>query len=61
VPVLADDDVIVHRDAERPGDVDDLLRHLDVGAARRRIAGRMLVQEDTAPAIELPKQDFSAN
>ena len=32
MPVLADDDVIVHRDAERFCDVDDLLRHLDVGA-----------------------------
>ena len=30
---LADDDVVVHRDAERLGDIDDRLRHLDVGAA----------------------------
>src|SRR4051794_13467840 len=32
VPVLADDDVIVHRDAERLRHVDDRLGHLDVGA-----------------------------
>jgi hypothetical protein len=31
VALLANDDVIVHRDSERPGNVDDRLRHLDVG------------------------------
>ncbi len=30
MPVLADDDVIVHGDAERTGDVDDRLGHLDI-------------------------------
>ena len=39
MPVLTDDDVIVHGDAERPRDVDDRLRHLDVRLRRRRIAG----------------------
>jgi Phage integrase family len=39
MPILADDDVVVHGDAERAGDVDDRLRHLDVGLRRRRIAG----------------------
>jgi hypothetical protein len=29
MPVLADDNVVVHRDAERPGDVDDRLGHVD--------------------------------
>ena len=38
MPVLADDDVVVHRDAERLGDIDDRLGHLDVGARGRRIA-----------------------
>ena len=38
VAFLADDDVVVHGNAERLGDLDDRLRHLDVGAARRRIA-----------------------
>lgn len=31
MPVLADDDVIVHGNAQRLGDVDDGLGHLDVG------------------------------
>ena len=28
------------------GDIDDRLRHLDVGVRRRRIAGRMIVHQD---------------
>ena len=46
VTVLADDDVIVHRNAERAGNVDDGLGHLDIGLRRRRIAGRMVVHWD---------------
>src|SRR5215475_5921645 len=46
VPVLADDDVVVHGDAERLRHLDDRLRHLDVGARRRRVAGGMVVDED---------------
>ena len=38
VPVLADDDVIMHRDPEWGGDVHDLPRHLDVGRGGCRIA-----------------------
>jgi hypothetical protein len=45
MPFLADDDVIMHRDAERLRHRDDLLRHLDVGVGRRRIAGRMIMDE----------------
>jgi hypothetical protein len=45
VPLLADDDVIVHGNAERGRHRDDLLRHLDVGAGRSWIAGRMVVHE----------------
>ena len=44
MPVLADDDVVVHVDAERAGDVDDRLGHLDIGLRRRRIAGGVVVQ-----------------
>jgi hypothetical protein len=43
MPVLADDDVIVHGDAERRGDVDDRLGHLDIGLRRRRIARGVVV------------------
>jgi hypothetical protein len=45
VSVLADDDVIVHGNAERLRHRDYLLRHLDIGARRCRIAGRMVVQD----------------
>ena len=43
---LADDDVVVHRNAERIGHADNLLRHLNVGARRRRIAGRVVVHQN---------------
>ena len=45
VAVAADDDVIVHRDAERFCDRDDLPRHRDVLRRGRRIAGGMIVDE----------------
>jgi hypothetical protein len=45
-PVLADDDVVVHGDAERGGDVDDRLRHPDVRLRRRRVATGMIVHQD---------------
>ena len=43
--VLADDDVIVHGDAERPRRLDHGFCHVDVGARRRRIAGGMVVDQ----------------
>jgi hypothetical protein len=45
VAFFADDDVVVHGDAERLCHLDDLLRHLDVGARRRRVAGGVVVQK----------------
>ena len=57
--VAADDDVVVHGDAERPRDLDDLLRHLDVGPRWRRIARRVIVQQKTARLIVLMSFDFS--
>ena len=44
--VLADNDVVVHRNAERRGDIDDRLGHVDVRLRRRRIAGGMVVRQD---------------
>ena len=44
MPVLADDDVVVHGDAEWRCDVDDRFRHLKIRLRRRRIAGGMVVQ-----------------
>ena len=43
--VLADDDVVVHGDAERPCDLDDRLGHCDVGLRRRRIAAWVVVHD----------------
>ena len=42
MPFLADDDVVVHGNAERARDRDDLLRHLHIGVRGRRVAGRWL-------------------
>ena len=44
-----DDDVIVHRDAERPRRIDDHARHVDVGARGRRIARGMVVHHPYGP------------
>jgi len=45
MPVPADDDVVVHGDAERFCDIDDGAGHLDIGLRRRGIAGGVVVQE----------------
>jgi len=45
--VLADDDVVVHGNAERGGDLDDRLGHMDIGLRRRRIAGGVVVHQQT--------------
>lgn len=42
---LADDDVIMNRDAERLRGFDDCLRHVDIGARWRRVSGRMIVDQ----------------
>ena len=41
--VFADDEVVVHGNAQRPRDLDDRPRHLDVGARGGGIAGGMVV------------------
>jgi hypothetical protein len=53
MPALADDDVVVHGNAERGGDIDDRLRHLDVGLRRRGITARMVVHQQTQSEIAL--------
>jgi hypothetical protein len=58
VAVLADDDVVVNRDAKRACDFDDRLRHLDVGAGGRRITRGMVVQNQTASTIALISFNF---
>lgn len=49
----SDDDVVVHGDAERLGDIDDRLGHADVGLRGRRIAGRVIVDQDWSLSIYL--------
>ena len=51
--LLADDDVIVHRNAERGRHGDNLLRHLDIGMRGRWIARGVVVQEVTVGFIVL--------
>jgi hypothetical protein len=57
----ADDDVVVHGDAERGGDVDDRFRHLDVRTRRRGIAARMVVQNNASSPICLFSLYFSTS
>jgi hypothetical protein len=45
MPVLADDDVVVHGNAERCGDLDDRFGHLDIGLRGRGIAGGVVVHD----------------
>jgi hypothetical protein len=45
VPLAPDDEMVVHRDPERLADLHDGLRHVDVGARWRRVAGRMVVEQ----------------
>ena len=56
---LAHDDVVMHRDAQGLGDLDDRLRHLDVGAGRRRVAGGVIVNELTHCPRALKSEVFS--
>ncbi len=58
MPFLADDDVVVHGNAERFRHLDDRLRHLDVGARGGGIAGRVVVHKTTVRATTLISFDF---
>ena len=46
MPVPADDDVVVDRNAQRFCDIDDGPGHRDIRLRRRRIAGGMVVHQD---------------
>ena len=46
IGLLADHDMVEDRDADRPAGRLDRLGHLDIGPARGRVAGRMVVDED---------------
>jgi len=43
MPVLADDDVVMHGNTKRTGGFHDCLRHVDVCPRRGGIAGRVVV------------------
>jgi len=58
VAVLADDEVVVHGNAQRPRDLDDGPRHVDVGARGSGIAGGMVVQEQTMQTSPLIALEF---
>jgi len=53
--VLADDEMIVHGNAERARDLDDRPRHVDIGARRRRVAGGMVVHQNDRGRGELER------
>jgi hypothetical protein len=55
MPVLPDDDVIVHRDAEGPCHAHDLLRHRNICLRRRRIAARMIVHQNDGRRAQLER------
>jgi hypothetical protein len=56
MPALADDDVVVHGDAERLCDVDDGFRHLDVRLRGRGIVRGVVVDESIASRNALNTQ-----
>jgi len=58
MPASADDDVVVHGDAERRGDIDDRAGHLDIRLRWRRTAGGMVVHEAIVRPIRLNAQQF---
>jgi hypothetical protein len=55
VPVLADDDVIVHRNAEGLRALHDRLRHLNLGLRRRLIARWVIVHQDNRGSENLER------
>ena len=52
MPAAADDQVVVHRDAERLGGIDDVAGDRDVGFRRGRIARGMVVHQDQGGGVE---------
>jgi hypothetical protein len=55
-PALADDVVVVHLDAKSMGDLDNPLRHFNIGARRRWIASGVVMHESIASRIALNTQ-----
>ena len=55
MPTSADDDVVVHGNAERACDIDDRFRHLDIRLRRRRIAGGVVVLDSLETTYRIEK------
>ena len=53
--ILADDDVIVHGNAQRFGGFDDQFGHLDIGTRRCWVAGRVIMDEDDTGGIQFER------
>ena len=47
--------MVVHADAQRSQGVDDLAGHIDVGGRGRRIAGRVVVQQNEGAGAQLQR------
>ena len=59
MPILAHDQMVMHRNPQRPRHADDLLRHLNVCLRRCRIAGGMVVHQTIDVSIELKIKEVS--
>jgi hypothetical protein len=55
VTLFADDDVVVHGDAERARHGNDLVCHLDIGLRRCGVAGGVVVDEDDGGCREFER------
>ena len=55
MPVLADDDGVVHGNAERCCNLDDRLGHVDIRLRRRRIAGGVVVLDSLETTYRIEK------
>jgi hypothetical protein len=53
--IPADDDVVVHLDAEPARDLDDLPGHVDVGARRCRVASGVIVDQNDRCGAQLER------
>jgi len=60
MPVLADDDVVMHGNTKRTGGFHDCLRHVDVCPRRGWIAGRVVVDLPGVPKNIFYNQDVMA-
>jgi hypothetical protein len=51
MPIPCDDHMVVDGNTKEPAHLDNLLGHVDIGAGWRRVARRMIVDEDAAGGV----------